>query len=131
MLIALFVLILLPIAAYRMVRKKQPRHLWSVTGLTFGLVAAPVSLGLYAMFFVPYVGLVPGMIGLPLSLFHGAPGFEIATVLGLRDARTVVSGNEHLVIELINALFWGVVYGVLGFGIDKYRKVRGPNAAKA
>lgn len=131
MLIALFVLVLVPVITYRIARKNLPGYLWSVTGFSFGLVAAPVSLGLYAMFFVPYVGLVPGMIGLPLSLFHGAPGFEIATFLGLRDARSVVSGNEHLVIGLLNALFWGVVYGFLGFGIDRYRKVRGSNAAKA
>jgi hypothetical protein len=131
MLIALFLLILVPVAAYRVARQKQPTYLWSVTGLSFGLVAAPVSLGLYAMFYVPYVGFVPGMIGLPLSLFHGAPGFEIATVLGLRAARTVASGNEHLEIWLINALFWGVVYGALGFGIDRYRKGRGPSVAKA
>lgn len=131
MLIGLFALILVPVVAYRIARRKVPSYLWSVTGISFGLVAAPVSLGLYAMFFVPYVGLVPGMIGLPLSLFHGAPGFEIATVFGLRDARTVVSGNEHLVIGLINALFWGTVYGVSGFGIDRYRKARKPNATKA
>lgn len=124
MLIAFFALILVPLLAFRVARQKRPEYLWSVTGFSFGLVAAPVSLGLYAMFFVPYVGLIPGLIGLPLSLFHGAPGFEIATVLGLRDVHTVVSGKEHLTIGLINALFWSVVYGVFGYAIDRYRKIR-------
>jgi len=45
MLIALFVLILVPIVGYRVARQKKPTYLWSVTGLSFGLVAAPVSLG--------------------------------------------------------------------------------------
>jgi len=83
------------------------------------------------MFFVPYVGLVPGMIGLPLTLFHGTPGLEIATILGIRDSGKIVKGNEHRVIGLINALVWGVVYGVIGFGIDRYRKARYPNPGKA
>jgi len=127
MLAALLALILVPLVVFRIAHQKWPEFLWTVTGFSFGLVAAPVSLGLYAMFFVPYVGLIPGLIGLPLSLIHGAPGFKIATVLGLRDVHTVVSGNEHLTIGLINALFWSVVYGVLGCAIDRYRKIRRSN----
>jgi hypothetical protein len=130
MLIAQFTLILVPIIAYRIAWQKQPSYLWSVTGISFGLVAAPVSFGLYAMFFVPYVGFVPGMIGLPLALLHGTPGFDIATILGIRDSGKVISGNEHFLIGLINALVWGVVYGVIGFGIDRYREARQQIATK-
>ncbi len=104
MLIALFTLIFVPIVACRIAWQKQPSYLWSVTGISFGLVAAPVSLGLYAMFSVPYVGFVPGIIGLPLALLHGTPGFDVATILGIRDSGKVVSGNEHLLIGLINVL---------------------------
>ncbi len=131
MLVALFALILVPLVAYRIARQKQPTYLWSVTGLTFGLVAYPASFELYTMAFVHFVGFVPGMIGLQLTLLHDAPRFDIPTILGLRESGKVVRGNEHLVIGMINGLVWGVVYGVIGFGIDKYRKARQLNTGNA
>ncbi|MGH6856689.1 MAG: hypothetical protein ACRECP_03345, partial [Methylocella sp.] len=63
-------------------------------------------LGLYSLYFFPhYVGVMLGMLGLISGLFHGVPGFEIARALGLRDAGTVVNGQEHVTIEVINGLF--------------------------
>jgi hypothetical protein len=39
--------------------------------------------------------------------------------LGLRDAHTVVNAQEYVTIEVINGLFWGIVYGAVGHVIDR------------
>jgi hypothetical protein len=98
---------------------------WAATGLSFGLIVAPASLGLYTLYFVSPAGFAPGMVGLISGLFHGAVGFEIATALGLRDAHTVVNAREGVTIDVINGLFWGIVYGSLGHLIDRSRGSRG------
>lgn len=60
-----------------------------------------------------------GISGLILSLFHSAPGFQLATLLGLRDASTDVRGMEHVYIEALNAAVWAPVYGAVGFLLDR------------
>lgn len=124
MLIALVSLLLIPMVAFRIGGRRWPAHRWLVTGAAFGAVASPASLGLYALFAVPYVGIVPGLIGLPLSLVHGTPGFQFATVLGLRDAGTVVYGVQHVTIEFLNGLFWMAFYGAGGHLLDRFRARR-------
>ena len=95
----------------RKTRALQP-NLGCATGLSFGLVISPASLGLYALYFVPYyVGLVLGMLGLISSFVHGVPGFESAKALGL--IHTIVNTQETVTIEVINGLCWGIVYGAL------------------
>jgi hypothetical protein len=124
MLAGLSILLLLPFVIYRIVKRVQPSQTWTATGLSFGLIVAPASLGLYALYFVSYLGFVPGMVGLVSSLFHGDPGFEVVTALGLRDPGAVVSGQEAVIIDVINGLFWGIAYGALGHLIDRRRESR-------
>jgi len=92
---------------------------WLVTGAAFGLVVSPLSLGLYSTFFASPIGLPSGMLGLVSSLFHGAPGYEAAVWLGLVSSREVVSGVGLVYIELLNGVFWAIVYGLLGFVVDR------------
>ncbi|MGH6840358.1 MAG: hypothetical protein ACRD33_10760 [Candidatus Acidiferrales bacterium] len=113
MLAGLSLLLLLPFVVYRLAKRAHSSRTWTLTGLSFGLVISPASLGLYILYIVPYVGLVPGIIGLVSSLIHGAPGFEAATALGLRGTH-VVNAQEAVTIDVINGLFWGIVYGALG-----------------
>jgi hypothetical protein len=123
MLAGLSILLLLPFVVYRIAKQMHPSQTWTATGLSFGLVVAPASLGLYALYFISYLGFVPGMIGLVSSLFHGSPGFEVATALGLRDPGAVVNGQEAIIIDVINGLFWGIVYGALEHLIDRRRGI--------
>ncbi len=52
-----------------------------ITGVSWGMVASPFCLGLYSLSYIPVIGLI-GFLGLALSLLHGTPGFEIATLMG-------------------------------------------------
>ncbi len=118
MLAALSLLLLLPFVVYRLAKRAHSSRTWALTGLSFGLVISPASLGLYALYFVHPAGFLPGMLGLMSGFIHGEPGFEIITALGLRDAHTVVNEQEHVTMEVINGLIWGIVYGALGHFLD-------------
>lgn len=115
----LSLLILLPIAAWFWARRQHPTHLWCITGVAFGAVIGPFCLGLYATFSVSPLGLISGLIGLTAGLLHGAPGYEIATTIGLVESRTVVEGSDHLWILGVNAVVWGIVYSALGWAVDR------------
>ena len=69
-----------------------------------------------------YIPLALGLLGLIFVQFHGAPGFHIATYMGLRESRTVVNTNEGLIIDFINGFFGALIYGGVGLVIDLYRK---------
>jgi hypothetical protein len=114
-------LLLLPLVVYQIEKRVHPSRTWAATGLSFGLIIAPASLGLYTLYFVSYLGFLPGMVGLLSSFVHGIPGFEITTALRLRNFDTIVSDQEGVIIEIINGLFWGIVYGTLGHLIDRWR----------
>jgi len=128
MVIGLSFLLLLPFVVYKIAKRVHPSRTWAATGLSFGLIVAPASLGLYTLYFVSYLGFLPGMVGLLSSFVHDIPGFEIATALRLRNFDTIVNDQEGVIIEIINGLFWGIVYGTLGHLIDRWRGPRGTGA---
>ena len=118
MLAGLSLLLLLPFVVYRLAKRAHSRRTWALTGLSFGLIVSPASLGLYVLYFLHPLGFLPGMLGLMSSLIHGEPGFELATALGLRDAHTVVNAQEGLMIDAFNGIIWGTIYGGLGRFLD-------------
>ncbi len=107
-----------PVGVYLWARRRAPGKVGRLTGIALGLVVAPASSGLYGLYFVGPLAALLGLVGLPLAMFHGEPGFELATLLGLREPRTVVRGVQHLYIALLNAGVWSAVYGVVGWAID-------------
>jgi len=126
----LLFLVVVPIASYKWAKKNKPEYKVTLLGVGFGAIAAPFSMGLYATYFIPYVGLIPGIIGLLLVSFHGAVGFEIATQLGLRASNSVVNTTEGIQIDIINGFFWALVYGGIGYAVDKLRAYKSrPNKA--
>ena len=120
-LLLLLLLIVVPIAAHFWAKKHSPLRRSTIVGAGVGLVASPVSLGLYATYFLGPLGIVTGMVGLMLVLWHVAPGYYICTTAGLVPEGTVVEGRSQVVVEVANGIFWGFVYGVLGYGIDRFR----------
>lgn len=120
MLLLLF-LVVVPVAAWYWARRNRPAQLWLITGATFGAVADPFSIGLYATMILPPLGVITGLIGFAASNFHALPGYEIATAVGLVEDHHVVGGIDHLWISGANALVWGVVYGAVGWVIDSLR----------
>ena len=123
MIVLLIALILIPIAAWLCARRFAPEFSTTLTGVSLGLVVSPMSMGLYATYFLGPLGIVTGMIGLVSSMVHGVPGFHIVRSLGLVPAG-VIEGVGHLYVEVANALVWAVVYGALGWVIDRVRKSR-------
>lgn len=124
MILLLILLILLPIITYRWARTHIPLHKVTALGISFGLIAAPFSMGLYSTFFLHPVGIVTGLPGLILSMFHGAPGYQISIELGLIPSHTVIAGTNSLLVAAVNGVFWAIIYGLLGYAIDKYRHHR-------
>jgi hypothetical protein len=107
---------------YRIARRKAPCHVFCITGTTFGTIVAPFSFGVYGLYFVSPLTALIGIIGLPLVLIHGCPGFGIAVYLGLVPKGEVISGiGSHTIIMIINAIVWAACYGLLGCGIDYLR----------
>jgi hypothetical protein len=130
MTLLLLLLALVPIVAYRFTRRRDPAHLLLVSGLALGAVIAPFSIGLYATFFIPYVGLAPGMLGLLLVTIHSAPGFHLARLLGIVSPAEIIAGNCNLCFVLLNAAIWALVYGSLGALVDRLRQRKGMVGAR-
>jgi len=121
--VATLSLALIPTTAYWLGKRLLPERVGLLTGTGVGLVVAPVSLGLYAigMLLIPFgIGIVPMLIRLPLATVHGIPGMELMTTLGLRAEGTIVQGPQHTVMGLINGVFWGLVYGGVGWALDRH-----------
>jgi hypothetical protein len=120
-LLLLNLLIVPPVTTWYISRRSFPLHTWAITGVSFGAVISPLSMGLYATFFAGPWGLVTGLLGLVSGMLHGAVGYNVAIYLGLIQSHTIVSGlQQHFYIEAINAIAWGAVYGLLGWGIDRW-----------
>jgi hypothetical protein len=124
-LISGFALWLVPIFAYRYSRNIGSSHVFCFTGIAFGAVASVASLGTYGLYWLAaFIGLIGlplaavGVLGLVLTLFHGAPGYYLAVVLGLVPPREVVHGIENVYIESLNSVIWAIAYGAVGWALD-------------
>ena len=114
MLLLLLFLAAVPIFAYWFAHKRYPSRAFLITGIALGLIISPLNLGLYATFFIPYVGLVPGMFGLMLTMFHSAPGYGLAIALVIIPAGQVVEGIPHYTLLQLMALFGPPLMASLG-----------------
>ena len=124
MLLLLTLLILIPIFAYRWARSHHPTYKLTILGVSFGAVAAPFSMGLYATFFIHYLGIVTGMLGLVLSMLHGTPSYEISVQLGLVPSHTVTTQSDNIIIAIVSGVIWAIIYGAIGYLIDINRNSR-------
>jgi hypothetical protein len=114
-------LIALPILAYLVASRYYANHVYLATGIGFGLVAAPFSLALYGTFYIPYIGLPTGLVGLLSSMVHSAPGFHLAQWLGLVSFEEVISKPDNSWYTILNAFVWASAYGSLGWFSDWLR----------
>ena len=124
----LIALWLVPPVIHRIARDVEPDHIWRWTGLAFGFVVSPASLGLYSLYWwagsFGVLGLplaMVGIAGLVLASLHGWPGLNVAVLLGLVERGTVVHGPQHLYLALIDGVVWASVYGALGWIVDRWR----------
>lgn len=120
----LALLVLVPVVGYVVARRRWPARLFTIVGAAFGAIVSPLALGLYSFYFLSPWGLIPGFLGLSLTLVHGVPGFKVATYVGLIPPGVVTEIGSGLAIELVNGLVWALVYAFIGFVIDRIRSRR-------
>jgi hypothetical protein len=114
----LLLLAIVPLACFYLASLRKPDLKWRLTGITFGLVIAPVSLCLLQYVYVPVIGKLFGLIGLVLNLIHGSVGYFIAVGMGMAQPGELLAGSELGVINLINGAIWATYYGILGYHFD-------------
>jgi hypothetical protein len=121
----LILLVLAPVIAYWLARRHFPKRVFTIAGAVFGAVVSPLALGLYSLYHLSAWGVVPGFVGLALTLFHGVPGFTLAVHADLIPSGVVVDDlRSTLIIESINGMVWALVYGLIGTAIDRARTRR-------
>ena len=130
--LALIGLAVIPLGARALAKRWLREWTNTATGVGFGLVVAPLSLGLYSTYFLGPLGIVTGMAGLISSMFHGTPGYYICLWLGILPERVVVLDGTQICVAITNGLFWAFIYGLLGSFVDKRRnqKLRSNNSFK-
>lgn len=107
-------LFLAPVTAWLVARAWRPNFRWTIAGITFGLIAYPFFVGLWIPLL--YVGHPIGLISSEVMLFHMSPGQELVrTIVGHRR----LIGVESLWVYALNAINWGIVYGLIGWFIDR------------
>lgn len=120
----LVLLVFVPIVAYFVARRHWPAHLYAIVGAALGAVVSPLALGLYSFYFLSPWGLIPGFLGLVLTLIHGVPGFKVAAYTGLTNTDVISGWASSVIIELINGLCWGLFYATVGLAVDRSRRRR-------
>ena len=125
----LMALWVIPVAAFLWARRHALGRLWQITGLALGAIVSPAATGLYGMYFLGPQAALFGLVGLPLAMIHGEPGYDLAICLDLVQPRTAVGGASGVYIEVLNGIVWAAVYGSVGWLIDRIRArktTRGP-----
>jgi hypothetical protein len=116
----LMLLVAIPYVVYRWAKINRPARTGVLTGATLGLVVSPVSLGVYLLgFLLPLIGMLPALVGGALTLFHGAPGYELSILLGFLERGVVVDGTRYVWLLLLDGMIWGVTYGLVGSIFDQ------------
>lgn len=124
MILLLLLLILIPIFSYKWAKSSHPDYKTTILGISFGSIVAPFSMGLYGTFFIHPLGIVTGMFGLVMVMFHSSLGYQIAIQLELIPSGVVTTESGNVIIAIINGFAWGAIYGILGYFIDKYRNTK-------
>ena len=119
--VALLLAALLPVAAWIYAHHRFPGHVRAVVGATCGLVAFPVSLGLFSLLFLPFPLQLLGLPGIVGEALHGLPGNIVGLITGL-EHRSDQSMESVLIDYLVNGFVWAVTYGLIGHRLDRRRR---------
>jgi hypothetical protein len=114
----LLLLAIFPVAIYNLTDIFMPKRKWLWTGMSFGMVVAPVSLCLLQSTHIPLIGPLLGLVGLIFNIIHGTLGYFTVIAFGIHEPGMVISAYELTIINIFNGFAWGMFYGVLGYNID-------------
>ena len=93
------------------------RFMW--LGIAFGLVVAPVSFGLIQMTYIPFIGKFLGLTGVISNLIHGTVGYLCLMGSGIIEYGAVIGATQLTMINIVNGVLFGYIYGLIGYAIDK------------
>ena len=122
----LLLLAIFPVAIYNLTDIFMPKRKWLWTGMSFGMVVAPVSLCLLQSTHIPFIGPLLGLVGLIFNIIHGTLGYFTVIAIGIHEPGMIISAYELTIINIFNGFAWGMFYGVLGYNID----LKWPSAAE-
>ena len=91
--LALIGLLVIPVAARIWAKKQMPRFAATITAATFGLVVSPLSMGLYATYFLGPFGIVTGMLGLVHDFYR--PIAQCRLTAGVDEKGNSAMGVGH------------------------------------
>ena len=118
----LILLAALPLACYFFFKSRSSPKLWQATGISLGLVVSPVSFGILALKAIPLIGMLFGLVGIILTLPHDFPGYFMGLSVGLAHSGGVLPLKERIWVEVLNGIFWSVIYGFIGYALDNRQK---------
>ncbi len=124
----LLLLATLPLAAWYWSKKNRPAQRFFFTFWAFGLIVTPFSLGLYSTYFWGPYGVVTGTIGSLAYHFHDSAGYYLLLNSGLMSSGDTVQGALRIKSDIANAVIWSLLYGVIGYALDRFRNRK--NASK-
>lgn len=107
-------LCLVPVIAWHVAKAWCPRYRWTIVAATIGVIAYPFLVGVSIPLL--YAGPPIGRISSTVMLFHRAPGQEF--VRAIVEHRRLV-GVENLWAYALNAIHWGIVYGLVGWLVER------------
>lgn len=120
MIILLNLLVLVPLIGFYIIKKYNLKYKTTILGVLVGLVISPLSLGLYSLFFIPYIGIIflPFLL---LTLFFGKPAWYILVI-----NTAILDGANREVLNLVlldifNGIFWAIIFGLFGFIYDQVK----------
>jgi hypothetical protein len=134
MILLYLLLLIIPFFGFWWARRYKQTKLWTITLASLGAIISPLAFGIYGVGGViagtiSYVGLYVGIafvwIASAIFFLHSAVGYKIAIATGIQEPAVVVCGLNSLLIEIINGIIWGIVYGIIGILIDKLRSAEG------
>ncbi|MBC8318490.1 MAG: hypothetical protein H8E41_11335 [Desulfobulbaceae bacterium] len=114
----LLLLAIIPLSCFNLTTTFNAKRRWMLTGITIGMVIAPVSLALIKFSYIPVIGKLIGLIGLVTNLIHGSVGYFGLMTIGIMEPGAVIAGPELLLINMVNAVVWASYYGIIGYNID-------------
>ena len=119
MLLLLLALIFVPFVALAVAKKIRPMNLWAITGTSFGVIVYPfLAATTIPLMYGGKLGFAILTITNPFTILHRLPGkvlFHLINEHAIRD-------DINLLLFGLNAVVWGVVYGCIGWYIDRNSK---------
>jgi len=111
----LILLAIIPLSCYELAKLFNYKYKNMLCGISIGLVVAPVSYALLGFTYIPLIGKLLGLIGLPLYLTHGWVGYLCLIGIGTLELGVQITTLQFVMINMVNGLLFAYAYGVIGY----------------